>query len=50
MNNDGTGMGVPSRIGFDRNGKWAVIDLLHFCICLYDNEDQLVRKIGSTQW
>jgi len=47
VNNDGTGMGVPSSIGFGRNGNWAVVDMLNFCICLYDNEDHLVRKIGS---
>ncbi|XP_065909000.1 E3 ubiquitin-protein ligase TRIM71-like [Dysidea avara] len=47
VNNDGR-MGEPFGIGFSRNGKWAVADWSNHCVYLYDGEDQLVRKIGSS--
>jgi len=45
FNNDGK-MGKPWGIAFAKNGMWAVADYNH-CVCIFDGEDQLVRKIGK---
>ena len=46
LNNDGN-MGRPWGIAFAKNGMWAVADASNHCVCIFDSEDQLVRKIGS---
>ena len=39
--------GKPLGIAFTKNGMWAVADNTNNCVCIYDSEDGLVRKIGS---
>ena len=46
VNNDGN-MSNPWGIAFAKNGMWAVADWSNNCACIYNGEDQLVRKIGS---
>ena len=40
-------MGLHCGIGFSSNGKWAVADCDNHCVCLYDGDDRLVRKIDK---
>ena len=46
VNNNGS-MGYPWGIAFGRNGLWAVVDYLNHCVYIFDDKDQLVRKVGS---
>ena len=46
VNNDGN-MGCPWGIAFGQNGMWAVADWSNNCVCIFDSEDNLVRKFGS---
>ena len=45
--NDSGRMGEPWGIAFSKNGMWAVADHSNHCVYIFDNEDQVVRKIGS---
>jgi len=45
--NDGGSLGKPWGITFGKDGMWAVADETNNCICIFDSEDQLVRKFGS---
>ena len=40
-------MGKPWGIAFGKNGMWAVADYSNHCVCIFDGDDQLVRKFGS---
>ena len=40
-------MGQPWGIAFSRDGMWVVTDANH-CVWIFDREDQLVRKLGSS--
>ena len=44
---DGGTMGHPWGIAFDQSGMWAVADHSNNCVCIFDVQDQLVRKFGS---
>ena len=46
--NKGGRMGKPFGIAFGRDGMYAVVDYGHHCVWIFDRQDQLVRKIGST--
>ena len=46
VNNNGS-MGQLWGVAFGRNGLWAVADESNDCVYIFDDEDQLVRKIGS---
>ena len=46
LNNNGS-MGGPWGVAFSRNGLWAVADNSNHCVYIFDDKDQLVRKIGS---
>ena len=46
VNNNGS-MGKPWDVAFGRNGLWAVADYSNHCVCIFDDKDQLVRKVGS---
>ena len=46
VNNDGN-MGQLWGIAFGKKGMWAVADHSSHCVCIFDGEDQLVRKFGS---
>ena len=46
VNNDGS-MGGPWGIAFGRNGLWAVAEYSNHCVCIFDDKDQLVRKVGG---
>ena len=46
--NDGGNMGYPWAIAFGRDGVWAVTDCNHHCVYIFDGQDQLVRKFGSS--
>ena len=46
VNNNGS-LGGPWGIAFGRNGLWAVADWSNHCVCIFDDKDQLVRKVGS---
>ena len=46
VNNDDN-MGEPWGIAFGKNGMWAVADVSNYCVYIFDDEDQLVRKFGS---
>ena len=46
VNNDGN-IGEPWGIAFGKNGMWAVADCAKDCVCIFNGEDQLVRKFGS---
>ena len=41
-------MGLPYAIAFGRDGVWAVTDSSYHCVCIFDGQDQLVRKFGSS--
>ena len=45
VNDDGK-MGQPWGIAFGKDGVWAVIDFSNDCVCIYDSQDQLLRKFG----
>ena len=47
INNNGS-MGKPWGVAFGRNGLWAVADHSNYCVYIFDDKDQLVRKFGST--
>ena len=44
VNNDGN-MGQPWGIAFDKNGMWAVTDNTKHCVYIFDEQDQLIRKV-----
>ena len=46
--NDGGNMGCPWAIAFGRDGVWAVTDDSYQCVYIFDGQDQLVRKFGSS--
>ena len=46
MNNHGN-MGNPWGIAFGKNGTWAVTDSSHYCVYIFDAEDQLVKRFGT---
>ena len=46
--NDGGNMGCPYAIAFGRDGVWAVTDCSYHCVCIFDGQDQLVRKFGNS--
>ena len=46
VNNNGN-MGLPCGIAFAKNGMWAVADYDKDCVYIFDEQDQLIRKIGS---
>ena len=46
VNNDGN-MGYPWAIAFGRDGVWAVTDDIYRCVCVFNVQDQLIRKFGS---
>ena len=46
--NDGGNMGYPWAIAFGRDGVWAVTDYYYHCVHIFDGQDQLVRKFGSS--
>ena len=47
VNNDGN-MDNPWGIAFGKNGMWAVADLSNHCMYIFDGENQLVKKFGSS--
>ncbi|XP_065908707.1 E3 ubiquitin-protein ligase TRIM71-like [Dysidea avara] len=47
VNNDGS-MGYPWGVAFGRNGVWAVADYTNNCVYVFDGQDKLVRKVGSS--
>ena len=46
VNNDGN-MGYPWGIAFGKNGMWAVADNSKHCVYIFDEQDQLIRKVGD---
>ena len=46
VNNNGS-MGKPWGVAFGRNGLWAVADYTNHCVYIFDDRDELVRKLGS---
>lgn len=40
-------IGQPWGIAFSQNGMWAVTDSFKHCVYLYDEQNELVKKIGS---
>ena len=46
VNNDDN-MGGPWGIAFGKNGMWAVADYSRHCVYIFDEQDQLIRKVGS---
>ena len=46
--NEGGKMGEPCGIAFGRDGMYAVADRSNNCVWIFDRQDQLVRKFGST--
>ena len=40
-------MSQPWGVAFGRNGLWAVAEWSKYCVYIFDDEDQLVRKFGS---
>ena len=45
--NDNGSMANPWGVAFGRNGLWAVADQYNYCVYIFDDKDQLVRKFGS---
>ena len=45
--NDGGRMGHLWGIAFGKDGVWAVVDHSNHCVCIFDSQDQLVRRFGS---
>ena len=46
VNNDGN-MDTPWGIAFGKNGMWAVADFSKHCVYIFDEQDQLIRKVGN---
>ena len=46
VNNDGN-MGQPWGIAFSKNGMWAVADNTKHCVYIFDEQDELIRKVGN---
>ena len=46
VNNDGN-MGRPWGIAFGKDGMWAVADYSKHCVYIFDEQDQLIRKVGN---
>ena len=46
VNNDGY-MGQPWGIAFGNNGMWAVAGRSKHCVYIFDEQDQLIRKVGN---
>ena len=46
--NDGGNMGYPWAIAFGKDSVWAVTDDSYHCVYIFDGQDQLVRKFGSS--
>ena len=46
VNNDGN-MGGLRGIAFGKNGMWAVVDHSKHCVYIFDEQDQLIRKVGN---
>ena len=46
--NDGGNMGYPWAIAFGRDGVWAVTDDSYSCVYIFDDQDKLIRKFGSS--
>ena len=46
VDNNGN-MGCAEGIAFAKNGMWAVTDFDKHCVYIFDEQDQLIRKIGS---
>ena len=44
---DNISLGNPWGIAFSESGLWAVTDNSNHCVCIFDNKNQLVRKIGQ---
>ena len=44
--NDGN-MGNPCSVALGKNGMWAVADYSKHCVYIFDEQDQLIRKVGS---
>ena len=40
-------MGNPWGIAFDKDGMLAVADHSNHCVCIFDGQDQVVKKFGS---
>ena len=48
INDDGKlKMSGPWAIAFGRDGVWAVTDCYEGCVCMFDGQDELVKKFGS---
>ena len=48
MINDGENMGYSWAIAFGKDGVWAVTDCTYHCVYVFDGQDQLIRKFGSS--
>ena len=46
VNNDGN-MGNLCGVAFSKNGMWAVADHTKHCVYIFDEQDQLIRKVGN---
>ena len=46
VNNDGN-MAEPWGIAFSKNGMWAVADFARHCVYIFDEQDQLISKVGN---
>ena len=46
VKNDGN-MGQPWGIAFGKNGMWAVADYSKHCVYIFDEQDELIRKVGN---
>ncbi|XP_065888357.1 tripartite motif-containing protein 2-like isoform X2 [Dysidea avara] len=46
VDNNGT-IGTTRSIAFGKNGMWAVTDTSNYCVYIYDDKDELLRKFGS---
>ena len=46
VNNHGN-MAGPWGIAFGKNGMWAVADFTKHCVYIFDEQDQLIRKVGN---
>jgi len=44
---DGGRMGEPWGIAFRKDGVWAVADCSNHCVCIFDSQNQLVKRFGS---
>jgi len=46
--NDGGNMSGPFAIAFGKDGVWALTDCNNRCVYVFDSQDQLIRKFGSS--